>query len=70
MFGLEEVWSVEAFLGALRDVGPGDEVKVELHRGDDRRTVTVTLGEWAGGRPPDRSPRRRRPHAPTSRLTG
>lgn len=44
-FGREEVRSVEEFLGALRDVEPGDEVKVELHRGDDRRTVTVTLGE-------------------------
>ena len=30
---------------AVADKKPGDEVRVEVHRGDEERTVTVTLGE-------------------------
>ncbi len=44
----ERIESVEAFLGALRQREPGDEVSVRLARGGQEQTVGVRLAE----RPP------------------
>jgi S1-C subfamily serine protease len=45
----EETPTVEDLFGRLRDFEPGDNVTLEIVRGDDRRSVEVTLGE----RPPE-----------------
>jgi S1-C subfamily serine protease len=44
-FNGELVRSVEEFLGALREVDPGDQVDVEVHRAGRGETLSVTLGE-------------------------
>ncbi|WP_210480777.1 S1C family serine protease [Naasia sp. SYSU D00948] len=41
----EALRSPEELLGALRRQDPGDRVEVELRRGDDLETVTVTLAD-------------------------
>jgi S1-C subfamily serine protease len=43
--GGRRVSSLEELRDALADHKPGDTVKVELYRGDDRRTVDVELGK-------------------------
>jgi serine protease DegQ len=45
----EETPTVEDLFGRLRDFEPGETVTLEIVRGDDRRSVEVTLGE----RPPE-----------------
>jgi S1-C subfamily serine protease len=40
--------SLQTLAEALAKHKPGDRVQVELRRGGDRRTVTVTLGEFQG----------------------
>jgi S1-C subfamily serine protease len=44
----EETATVEALFARLRDFQPGDRITLDTVRGDDERTVEVTLGE----RPP------------------
>ena len=41
----EKVADPEEVAAAVADKRPGDELKIEVYRGDDRRTITVTLGE-------------------------
>jgi S1-C subfamily serine protease len=41
----EKVADPEAVAAAVADKRPGDELKIEVYRGDDRRTITVTLGK-------------------------
>ncbi len=43
--GDRELRTVEDFLGALRTRDPGDVLQLTVVRGDDERTVSVTLGE-------------------------
>ena len=41
----EKVADPEEVAAAVADKRPGDKLKIEVYRGDDRRTITVTLGE-------------------------
>jgi len=41
----EKVADPEEVAAAVADKRPGDDLKIEVYRGDDRRTITVTLGE-------------------------
>jgi S1-C subfamily serine protease len=45
------VESPEDIAGAIADNAPGDKVEIEFYRGDEKRTVTVTLGNR-----PDQAP--------------
>ena len=47
----EPVESPEDIAGAIADNAPGDKVEIEFYRGDEKRTVTVTLGNR-----PDKAP--------------
>jgi S1-C subfamily serine protease len=40
--------TVEDLYGALRKTNPGDSATVQIHRGNDTRTVTLTLGALGG----------------------
>jgi S1-C subfamily serine protease len=41
----ESVTDPEGVASAVAEKKPGDQIKVEVYRGEDTRTITVTLGE-------------------------